>query len=230
MARVKVVTAYVDLGLAKRTSKDFHVLGTHLIGACKGLASVHNFTGYLFGHCWAVEMFGSHSPPANKRAEDRFMNQDEHLRSNLIQHSPLQWLTLAAEADPEPDVFVWMGYSILKQGAFTGKPVTKEAIQGFLKKLKSRDWDHIPIPAIRPDDPISPHGDNWQFVGSTVIAPRQFLPEMARHYKLQLREFVRCYNAIPLDLAIWPAVVRNSGLPFRPYPAEYDATQLTGLP
>lgn len=229
MAKVKVVTAYVDLNLTKRPSTEFHATGFKLLDAVDS-SQMRLFANFPFSYCWAGDQFGVKYPPANPRAEDRFVTEDEHLRSNLIQHSPLQWVSEAAAEDPEPDVFVWMGYSIMKQGAFTGKPVCQKNVVEFLTKVSKYPFGDIPIPSIRPDDPISPFGDNWQFVGSTIIVPRKFLEQMTRAYKFELIEFVRKFRKIPLDLAIWPSVVRNSGLPFRPYPAEYDATQLTNFP
>lgn len=224
--KVKVVTAYVDLGLTKRPSGEFHHLGHKLIDAC--WPHVRVYGDFPFMWCWAHELGAL--PAANLRAEDRFATDLEHVRSNLIQHSPLQWLTLAAEEDPLPDVFVWLGYSIMKQGDFTGKPVTAAAVGTFLDNVAKYPFGDIPIPSIRPGDPVLPYGDNWQFVGSTIIAPRKFLPQMVKSYKSCLREFVRQYKAIPLDLAIWPAVVRSSGLPFAAYPAEYDRSQLENFP
>lgn len=228
MASVKVVSAYVDLGLTKRPSKDFYRLGDQLERAVGEHIKV--FRDFSFPQCWAVGEFGNKYPPANPLAPDRFVDVDEHLRSNLIQHSPLQWLQMALDEDPTPDVFVWMGYSIMKQGEFTGKLITEQIVSEFLQKVSVFNHGTIPIPSIRPYDRVEPYGDNWQFVGSTIIAPRKYLCEMLYHYKTQLRAFVAMHSAIPLDLAIWPTVVRQSGLPFEYYGAEYDATQLTGFP
>lgn len=220
----------MDLGLTKRPSAEFHALGSELINECRKHAPVRPFGGFQFTHCWGPMFFGYDCPAANVRAPDRFASPKEHLRSNLIQHSPLQWLEIAAQEDPEPDVFVWLGYSILKQGDFTNQRLKTAHIGPFLDKVARYEGGDIPIPSIRPEDPIQPYGDNWQFVGSTIIAPRRFLPHMVHRYRAELFNFVSEYQAIPLDLAIWPAVVRNSGLPFSRYPADYDATQLTNFP
>lgn len=228
MQKVKVVTAYVDLGLSKRPASSFHALGQELALACGERIRV--YPDFPFQRCWVAAETQAAYPAANRRAEDRFVNDTEHVRSNIIQHSPLQWLTLAAAEDPEPTAFVWLGYSILKQGDFTGKRVRPKDVHKFLTAVEKYPFGNIPIPSIRPEDPVLPYGDNWQFVGSTLIIPRTHLPAVWRSYKAELRNFVLKYKAIPLDLAIWPAVVRNSGLPFRPYPAEYDATQLANFP
>lgn len=226
--KVKLVTAYVDLGLTKRPSEEFHALGNRLINAA--WPHVRAFTDFPYQRCWVASAVHYEVPAANARAEDRFATDTEHVRSNIIQHSPVQWLSLAAAEDPAPDVFVWLGYSILKQGDFTGKRLQEQHVVDFLAKVAKYPFSDIPIPSIRPWEPVSVHGDNWQYVGSTVIAPRRFLPAMTGSYKYEAREFIRRHKCIPLDLAIWPSVVEKSGLPFRPYAAEYDATQLTNFP
>lgn len=226
--KVKAVTAYVDLGLTQRPSLDFHVLGQRLIRACGGRVTV--FNEFPFESCWAARAFPG-LPAANPRALDRFVTDKEHVRSNLIQHSPVQWVAKAYARDPfDTDVFVWMGYSLLKQGAFTGKPITEDHVSNFLDACEKYPFNDIPFPGILPRAPVNPHGDNWRFCGSTVIFPRRYLDRIVKSYFAKMRQFVHTYDAIPLDLAIWPEVERDSGLPWRFYKGEYDATQLTNFP
>jgi hypothetical protein len=228
MARTKVVTAYVDLGLSQRPPESFHALGDRLIACCP---NIRVFRDFPFSECWLNrDANASWYPPANERAPDRFANCEEHWRSNVLQHTPVQWVEMAAAEDPEPDVFVWIGYSVFKQGDFTGKPVRQEDVCEFLTRVEKYPFGDIPFPGIAQPAPVLPHGNNWRFCGSTVIFPRRYLSQMVKSYKYEARAFLRRHNAIPLDLAIWPAVEQNSGLPFRFYQAEYDRTQFTGFP
>lgn len=231
MPSVKVVTAYVDLGLTKRPSAEFHKLGSQLISACTGYGDqIRAFLDFQYDTCWAVRETPAEYAPANPTAWDRFTTVEEHRRSNLIQHSPLQWMQMAAQEDPA-DVYVWLGYSILKQGDFTGHRCKVEQLQPFLEKVARFDYSRgIPIPSIRPDDPLQPFGDNWQFVGSTLVIPRRRISEVSLAYHTAYKDFLMLFRAVPLDLAIWPMVVRQHGLPFLPYGAEYDATQWTNFP
>lgn len=227
MAKVQVVTAYVDLGLTKRPSAEFNEQGYRLHHACAGRIRV--FDGFPYQRCWLAQEVHYEVPAANPRAEDRFATDTEHVRSNILQHSPIQWLRDAYDMDPDVDVFVWLGYSLLKQGDFTGKRITEEHVVRFLDRLEHWTPDHLPFPGIAGRGPINVHGDNWRFCGSTLIVPRQFLPQVERSYKFNAREFVRRHHCVPLDLAIWPAVEDNSGLPWRQYQAEYDHTQLSNF-
>lgn len=224
---VKVVTAYVDLGLTKRPPESFHALGAKLIACCP---SIRVFRDFPFDQCWLNKENAAWYPPANERAPDRFANYEEHWRSNVLQHTPVQWVEMAAAEDPEPDVFVWIGYSVFKQGGWNARPVRQEDVCEFLTRAGNYKFDDIPFPGIAEKTPVLPHGNNWRFCGSTVIFPRAYLAQMVKSYKYEARAFLRRHNAIPLDLAIWPAVEQNSGLPFRFYQAEYDRTQFTGFP
>lgn len=225
---VKVVTAYVDLGLVQRPSASFHALGHDLLQAID-LDGVCYRPKYE--DCWLTkEPYVPLLPAANARALDRFMTDDEHVRSNIIQHSPIQWLAQALEEFPNIDVFVWMGYSLLKQGDFTGKRIYRRHVAEFIRNLKEWEPFGIPFPGMSNKEPLKPFGDNWRFCGSTLVIPRKHLPAVVGSYKTCARGFLRTYHAIPLDLAIWPMVENTSGLPFQFYKAEYDYTQLTNFP
>lgn len=226
MAKIKVVTACVDMGLSLRHFGQTQMLGRDLMGACQGRGV--EYYGAL-NQIWSVQEFPG-LRAANARALDRFATVEEHERSNYVQHMPVQWLEEAYSQFPGIDVFIWLGYTILKQGGFTGKKTTSQHITDFVDRLERWTPDYIPFPGITPLAPISVHGDNWRFCGSTIIAPARFLPAMVRSYKANLRHFVRQHTCMPLDLAIWPMVEFNSGLPFRFYQAEYDYTQLTNFP
>lgn len=226
MTKVKVITACVEMGLSKRPLAETHKLGHALIDATKNRCRWYN---PRLDRIWTVEDFPG-LRAANARATDRFATIEEHERSNYVQHMPVQWLEHAYSRHPEIDVFVWLGYTLLKQGDFTGKKITPQHVTDFVDRLEQWTPDCIPFPGITPLAPISVNGDNWRFCGSTIIAPARFLPAMVRSYKANLRHFVRQHTCMPLDLAIWPMVEFNSGLPFRFYQAEYDHTQLTNFP
>lgn len=224
---VKVITAYCDLGLTKRPKEEFHAFGENLIDACS--PDIHAYT-YDMHDAWNWSSCKDF-PAANARAYDRFDDDLEHARSNLIQHTPIQWLEEACLDFPQTDVFVWMGYSILKQGGHTGNLLKPHHVSEFVSKMKSWVPDGLPFPGMSPrTDPIDPFGDNWRFCGSTLIVPREYVFRVGRSYRASLGSFVKQHVSIPLDLAIWPMVEFSSGLPWHWYPAEYDYTQLTNFP
>jgi hypothetical protein len=227
MSVVRVVTSYTNLDLEKRSSNEFLELGDALIGACGGRVTAYKNFPFYAG--WLAK----ENPPwkaANPRATDRFVDDNEHIRSNIVQHVPVQMAEAAAENRPDVDVWVWLSYTILKQGDFRNNRVRPHHIEALLNRLE--DWapTDIPFPGITPAPVFNPTGDNWRFCGSTLILPKKWLPEIARAYRAQCWHFITTYGAVPLDLAIWPLVEAKSGLPFRFCQAEYDASQLTVLP
>lgn len=224
--RVKVVTAYCDLGLSKRPAKEFHSLGQQLVDAC----GEDNIIVYKYApeEAWTWDAYKGY-PAANARALDRFAYAHEHERSNLIQHTPVQWLE-RAKGESGADIFVWLGYSLLKQGEFTGKRIMPSHVTGLIDKLKHWKGGSLPFPGIEDRIlPIDPFGDNWRFVGSTLVVPREFVHMVSASYYANFKAFVQQHKAVPLDLAIWPMVEFSSGLPWRFYQAEYDHTQLTNF-
>lgn len=223
--RVLVVTGYCDLGLNKRPSTEFHALGQILKDTLryKLIPMKVRYERLWLSKCTLR--------PANARAPDRFDNEYEHRRSNIVQHMPIQCLTVCDKHLAGYDVFVWLGYSICKQGHHTGKLIEPAHLIEFVSKVEAYDFDKsIPFPGILPAGPIDPYGDNWRFCGSTIIIPKKFMSEVRFHYMRVLMGFLAQYQAVPLDLAIWPEVERTSGLPWHFYKAEYDHTQLSNFP
>lgn len=226
---VKVISAYCDLGLSKRPSTDFHALGDALRLACGEHLHVYK---YAPEECWTWDLYKAY-PAANLLAPDRFANEWEHQQSNLIQHAPVQFLQRARWDFPDVDVFVWLGYSLLKQGGHTGNLIKPHHVAEFIGRMKSWEWrgPGLPFPGMTPRLlPIDPFGDNWRFCGSTLVVPSMFVSQVERSYRACLQAFIAQHKAVPLDLAIWPMVEFSSGLPWRQYPAEYDYTQLTNFP
>ncbi len=223
--KVQVVSAFVPLTVKHLSMDQYHEYGTRLTKACGG--RLRTFTHGL-EKCWA---YGLHEmPPATETPGDRYATPRDHVASHIVQHNRTAWAMRALLENPEADVVVWLDYAILKQGAWNGKQLTEDHVHQFLDKLESwKELHVIPFPGMEEMKPILPHGNNWRFCGSTHIWPRQFLPEIHAEYQRQLCAFVHKYKCVPLDLAIWPLVEFNSGLPFRFYKAEYDRTQLTEL-
>lgn len=223
--KVSVVSAFVPLEVKHLSPDEYHAYGNRLRSVCGD--RLHVFEHPL-NECWA---YGFHDmPPAAATPGDRYASAQAHVASNIVQHNRTSWALRLQKTNPS-DVVVWFDYAILKQGAWRNNPVTEDHVRDFLQKLERMDvLEDIPFPGIEPMKVVDPHGNNWRFCGSTHIWPTQFLPQIHQEYRHELYQFVHRYRAVPLDLAIWPAVEFNSGLPFRWYKAEYDATQLTNLP
>lgn len=232
MRKVRVVSAYVPLNVRHLSREQYADYGKRMAAAIP--RNVRIYYDYPLSLCWChsflQDVGGLNFPPATSVPADRYATPADMTMSNIVQHQRTQWLMYTALEDPDADVLVWLDYAILKQGAFTGKPVTTEQIEQFVDAVARYTGDDIPFPGIWPKGPISDTGDNWRFVGSTHIIPRKYLAAVHQWYQHECRKFILRTKTIPLDLPVWAAVEENSGLPFVQYPANHDATQLTGFP
>ena len=226
MAKVKVVTAYVPLPVKHLSRRQYEELGNRLAVAC-GEERIRGFYDYPVEHCWAYKY--KDLPPAQPVATDRYATPADFVLSNIVQHQRTTWARMAAAEDMDADVFVWLDFGILKQGQFTGKPVEAGMVTEFLNRIERAELKDIPFPGIWPRGDISDTGDNWRFVGSTHIWPRQYLDLIDLFYKVECRRFIERTKTISNDLPVWAHVEAHWPLPFRFYPANHDATQLTNF-
>lgn len=224
--KVKVVTAYVPLPVKHLNREQYRHLGDRLVRAC-GEDRIRVFYDFPVEDCWAYSY--RDLPPAQPVAGDRYATPGDFVLSNIVQHQRTTWARLAAEEDPDANVFVWLDYGILKQGGFTGRPVTEELVTEFLDRVERHKFTDVPFPGIWPKGEISDTGDNWRFVGSTHIWPREYLDIIDLMYKTECRRFIERTQTVSNDLPIWAHTEARWPIPFRMYPGNHDATQLTGF-
>jgi hypothetical protein len=227
--RARVVTGYVPLKVKHMDPLQFYDLGQQLEHAVYGHAGFQCFEKFPYEKCWLAK----ENPPmvgANPRAEDRFETDEQHAKNNVVCGQFVEWAQMSLDEDPNVDVIVALTYSVLKQGDFTGKRVQPHHIGEFLERVAAYDFVDIPYPGMSDRVPVDVCGHNWRFAGSCHIWPVKWLRQINRCYKIKTLQTIRTFGKTPLDLAIWPMVEADSGLPFRQYKAEYDATQFTNFP
>jgi hypothetical protein len=229
-----IVTAWSDLGFQPTADQpaclpreQFRWYGEQIKEAV-GPENVVMFWDYPFRDCWVAKEFDLNTlTPNNPTPQDRFADSWQHLRCNAIQHERTTWAMQAKAARPDVDVWLWLDIGILKQGAWRNNPVTQDSIKRFFDRVKATPLlDDIPFPGITPRQSVYPTGNVWRFCGSTHIWPLKYLSQIDAAYKATLRQWIAACKTLPLDLPIWALVETNSKLPFRQYPAEYDASQL----
>jgi len=234
---VKIVTAFVPLDPPPIHFKpeQYHAYAASMANAA-GKERFRAFNPFLLEECWLYKWLEERNwldlPPATSPAADRYPTPKHFVLSNIVQHSRCQWLSLAADEDPQCDVLVWMDYAIRKQGhSWDGHPgVEEHHITEFLEKIENSTFQDIPFAGIWDKTPIDPHGDHWRFVGSLHVIPRHWLAYVRWFYEHECRRWIEIYKTVPLDLPIWAILESNTSLPFRWYAANHDATQLTHFP
>ncbi len=232
MNRVKVVTAYVPLNVLHMNKEQYFAFEEQMsLGVLEGGGDYQRIHSSI-EDCWSYDMCTG-LLPATDTPTDRYASPADHVRSHIVQHTRTQWALQTVEDAHEtckPDVVVWLDLGLLKQGKHTGKTITHGDVAAFVDKVSKYPFDDIPFPGITGREPWLPHGNNWRFCGSTHIWPVKWLAQIDLSYRYNLRHFIPEYGKVPLDLAIWPLVEFNSGLPFKWYQAEYDNTQLRNFP
>ena len=124
---------------------------------------------------------------ANPRAEDRFDTDEQHAKSNIVCNQFVEWGWKSYKERPDVDIIVFMVYTVLRQGDFTGRHVLPGHIFNFLQSVKLDAFEGIPFPGITRGAPIDPRGHNWRFCGSTHIWPVKYLKDIRRSYKEHAR-------------------------------------------
>lgn len=233
LTKIKVVSAYVPLDVRHLTREQYLNYGSMLADAV-GRENMRIYNTPL-EQCWLYKLMDKEGKldllPATQVPSDRYASPLHMVKSNIVQHQRTTWLKQAADEFPEVDTLIWLDLAIMKQGGFTGKPVTADVLRQFVERVnEASPLDHIPFPGIWDKGPINPSGDNWRFCGSTHIIPRQFLAAVHDKYVFNCRAFIDDNHTVPLDLPIWAKTEQSAELPFRWYPANHDATQLSNFP
>ena len=234
-----IVTAWSDLGFQPTTDQPaclprekFAAYGEGIKEAV-GAENVVMFWDYPYDQCWVAKEFNLNAlHPNNPTPQDRFADSWQHLRCSAVQHERTTWAMQAAALRPDVDVWIWLDIGVLKQGAWRNNPVTKDSIKRLFDRVAATPapMDSIPFPGITERQMVYPTGNVWRFVGSTHIWPATFLPEIHAVYKEVLRQWIAKHQTLPIDLPIWAMVEQGSSLPFKFYPAEYDASQMDNYP
>ena len=226
MNKVKVVTAFVPLPVRHLDSEQYHSLAARMIRAV-GAENIKVFDNFPFEDCWLADRVDL--PPAAAVPADRYDTPRANVMSNIVQHQRTTWAIMASKEEPDVDVWVWLDFGVLKQGDWTGRPVTEQNIRDFLERLRNAKIENIPFPAIWGKGPIADHDVNWRFVGSTHIWPTKYLEEIDYFYKEEAKRFIDRIGAIPNDLPIWAHVEASGFLPFVSYSANHDNTQFVNF-
>jgi hypothetical protein len=223
--KVGVVTGFIPLPVKHLSEDQYRELGQRLSKACEG----HTFFrgGGKLEDCWAYTLCTG-LPPDMPVPADRYVSPEVNVMSHIVQHQRTTWAEQASKAHPYVEVWCWLDYGVLKQGAWRNNPVTEYSVKRFLARISHTPspMKVIPFPGIAEKGTVYPGCNNWRFCGSTHIWPDPYISAIDLVYKRTLTEWISRHKTVPLDLPIWALVEQNSKLPFRWYPAEYDASQL----
>lgn len=229
---IKIVSGYIPLPKLRNVSVDVFMERGRALGRAIAAANVSFclFDNDRIEDCWAYDFCNRHGPisPSFPTAADRFPDIETQVQSCIIMHQKQEWMCRAAIEDPEPDVFVWIDYGVLKQQHMSEAVVTR-----FCERLAQRYVTSIELPGIKPHPYPVDNAQCWdRFCGSVVIEPRDQLFRLARAMKATTQNFIRLTRTIniesntmaEIEYARWPDVL------FRWYAAEWGAPMFDNLP
>jgi len=235
MPKIKIVSGYIPIPqLRNATPETFLERGLHMTDAVHaGGLETHLFHATKLEDCWAYKfvreemMQGRAIMPSSPTMPDRFPDDGTHIKSCIIMHQKQEWMCQAAIADPEPDVFVWIDYGVLKQ-----QGMSEEVITRFCERLRARAcFPCVEAPGIRPEPgPVDNTGSCDRFCGSVVIEPRDKLFRLARAMKARTMEFIRKTHTINIESNVLAEVEHALTVPIRWYPAGWGAPMFDNLP
>lgn len=121
------------------------------------------------------------------------------LLSNFVMHQKYEWLALAAIEDPDPNIFCWIDYGVLKQSG-----MTPEVITDFCDRLVDCPSEYlngrITAPGIRHTISAPVPEESWdRFCGSVVIVPRDMVFKLANEMKRQAMKTIRATNKVTIE-------------------------------
>lgn len=227
MLKVKAVTAFVPLGVQNLTAGEYKALGDQLVEAV-GHDNIVVFNDFPFEAC---TFFGRADTPHIDPRDypDRYARKLDMSRSSVVQHNRTSWAMIASQQQPDVDVWVWLDYGVMKQGAFTGRPVQAASIRDFMAAVAHGSTDDVPYPGIWEERQVADQDANWRFCGSTHIWPKRHLEAIHRTYLTEVELFLQRTGCLPYDMTIWAAVERTGCAPFRQYRANHDNTQFSNF-
>ena len=204
----------------------FRQLGEELKDAAAGRIVAFD-EGWSLRDCWAHRFLdeipdlraSDPSPPADRYADPR-----DALLSNIVLLQRFEWMRLAAERNPDVDVFVWLEYSVLKQ-----RGVTADVVRRYLDTTELVEVDAITAPGEWERSPVVDSRIHWRFAGSTWMCPRALVAPLADAVRDLVALRAPLTRTLTWDVNTLALVELLDVLPFRWYRGGHDETQFRGF-
>ena len=222
MNKVKVVTAYSDIGTIQTSREQFKERGRRLLEAVP--CSTRVFDDYPIKDTWLYPLVNDIPPSDPHPPTDRFPTPEIMVLSHCIGNQKSAWIMEAAADDPEPDIFVWLDYGILKQ-----QPMDPLQITAFIRKVEDKgSLFEIAAPGIQANmGPVYDYQFCDRFCSSVWVVPRSFVYKFHRYMRKTAIDRISATNTVTWDNNYVALLEQNGPLPFRHYSAWWDQTQLT---
>ena len=221
MNKVKVVTAYSDIGTIQTSREQFKERGRHLIAAVP--CDMRIFDDFPVEDTWLYPIVEGLPPSDPHPPADRFPTPEVMVKSHCLGNQKATWLLQAAEDDLDTDIFVWLDYGILKQ-----QPMGPGDIYDFIRKIEAKGRrDVILGPGIREMGPVYDFKFCDRFCSSVWIVPRAWVSKFSQYMQRTALDRITVTNTVAWDNNYVARLEQNGPLPIRQYSAWWDRTQFT---
>lgn len=215
---VKLVTAYVPIPGHPRTAVEYGALGEKLGGVPVRKKAYYDQVPNL----WLWKHV--HSLPFMPQISAYDNAAKNTLAYHCVNHEKFTWLKQAADADPGPDVFVWVDY-----GIFSLPGMSNEAIYKFFAAVDNKKiyipgcWNQAPVEAAYP---------SWRFCGSMFAVPREWIDELDFAVRSMARKHIRATKNVEWEVNTLARVEQATAyrkLPIHWYRADHDVSMFTNF-
>lgn len=197
------------------------------ISRLRAVAPVEHFRTQL-QNCWAYDMVRDIGPQVRSadhpnEPADRYASPQDAVISQIVLCQRFQWLSDAAAAQPDVDIWAWVEPTIFKQ-----RGVTEPVIERFLNEVEDAPFDAISLPGIWPKQLIADCIAHWRFAGSVWVCPAKHAKKVTETMRTLITLRTRLTNRLCWDMSSWAYAELLNILPMRWYPGNHDETQFTG--
>ena len=201
------MTGYVRLDCDHRSHDRYLELGSRLMGIGLPTIAYHQ----PLHECWLARHHEANGTPVVPAGKDS-------LAYHCVQHEKTRWLARAARHSGATTV-IWIDY-----GIFHLPGVTEEVVLEFYERVDAVQAQHVTIPGIWPAAaPIDDSRPCWVCAGGVLVMPAWRSAQW--HADCQA---VAEHASPTWEVNTWAKVARMHPEQVRFYPADHDATILTG--
>jgi hypothetical protein len=214
---IMAVTGYVPIENHPRSMDEYVQLGEQLNATGIPLLAL---SGKL-EDCWMYHYLSYRKAqhPTHSTADNPRKNT---IAYHIVQAQKSEWLTVAADLNPVPDVFVW-----LDMGIFHIPGMTAQIVRDFM--FRAENERTIAIPGCW--DRNYEYDDRypmWRWAGGVMIVPRQYVDAFDACMKDEYKRHLRETNNLSWEVNTLSRLERRgTALPLWHYRANHDASMLT---
>jgi len=217
-----VVTGFIEIPDHPRSGEDYKVLGAKLIEAIEPhVGLVFDDPSVTWEDTWLAKYVKQSTNVSHSVADNPAKNS---LAYHCVQHEKFRWLSQAADAAPEFDVYVWIDYGIAHL-----KDFDPSAVKEYLDR--AQDYATVTMPGcwpknseVRPDQPC------WRFCGGLIAVPKIFMKTFTRIATATAMRRISLTSNVEWETNTLARLEELQQMPITWYAADHDMSMFRSAP